>query len=62
MIPQKKSVSSHIRRCVVMIDGSPDAASSLSLMLERSGHLVHHLFGKAALSKVVRLKPVHGEF
>jgi CheY-like chemotaxis protein len=58
MIPQKKSVSSHIRRCVVMIDGSPCPASSLSLMLERSGHLVHHLaFGKAALSKVVRLKP-----
>jgi CheY-like chemotaxis protein len=58
MISQNKSVSSHIRRCVVMIYGNPDAASSLSLMLERSGHLVHHLaFGKAASSKVVRLKP-----
>jgi CheY-like chemotaxis protein len=58
MIPQKKSVSSHIRQCVAMIYGNPDAASSLSLMLERSGHLVHRLaFGKAASSKVVRLKP-----
>jgi CheY-like chemotaxis protein len=58
MNSQKKSVSSHSRRCVVMIYGNPDAASSLSLMLERSGHLVHHLpFGKASSSKVVRLKP-----
>jgi CheY-like chemotaxis protein len=58
MISQNKSVSSHIRRCVVMIYGNPDAASSLSLLLERSGHLVHHLaLGKAASSKVVPLKP-----
>jgi CheY-like chemotaxis protein len=41
-----------------MIYGNPDAANSLSLMLERSGHLVHHLaFGKASSSKVIRLKP-----
>jgi CheY-like chemotaxis protein len=53
-----KNKSSHIRRCVVMVYGDRDAASSLSLMLERSGHLVHHLpFGKASSSKVGRLKP-----
>ena len=58
MTSQNKSVSSHIRRCVVMIYSNPDGASSLGSMLKRSGHLVHHLaVGKAASSKVVRLKP-----
>jgi CheY-like chemotaxis protein len=41
-----------------MICGNPAAASSLSLMLEGSGHVVHHrAFGKAASSKVIRLDP-----
>jgi CheY-like chemotaxis protein len=57
MISQN-TTSNHIRRCVVVVYGNPDVASSLSLMLERSGHLVHHVaFGEVALSKVVRLKP-----
>jgi CheY-like chemotaxis protein len=41
-----------------MIYGNSDAEGSLSLMLEQSGHLVHHLaFGKASSSKIGRLKP-----
>jgi CheY-like chemotaxis protein len=41
-----------------MICGNPATASSLSLILEGSGHLVHHLaFGRAASSKVVRMDP-----
>jgi CheY-like chemotaxis protein len=58
MTSQSKSASSHIRRCVVMICGNPATASSLSLILEGSGHLVHRLaFGRAASSKVVRMDP-----
>jgi hypothetical protein len=58
MTSQSKSASSHIRRCVVMICGNPPTASSLSLILQGSGHLVHHLaFGRAASSKVIGMDP-----